>query len=90
MGPPHGPKNLEDFNIAINEIEVSTLLLEQNLAKENLTQGEEQALGVLSKDPHITIKPADKGGAIVVQNTRDYVKEGMRHTHMKDSRKIRY
>ena len=77
MGSPHGPKNLEDF-IAINEMEVSNLLLTHKPAKKNLTKEESQALSDLSKDTHITIKPADKGGAIVIQNTGDYVKEGMR------------
>ena len=40
--PPHGPKNLEDF-IAINEMEVSNLLLTHKPAKKNLTKEESQA-----------------------------------------------
>ena len=59
-------------------MEVSNALLTHKPAKKNLTKGEENALTNLSKDIHITIKPADKGGAIVIQNTRDYVKEGLR------------
>ncbi len=54
------------------------MLLNQNPVKKNLSKAEETALKDLSKDTHITIKPADKGGAIVIQNTKDYVKEGMR------------
>ena len=32
----------------------------------------------LSKDSEIIIKPADKGGAIVIQNTKDYIAEANR------------
>ena len=44
----------------------------------NLTQGELLALKDLSQDTSIIIKPADKGGAIVIQSTTDYIKEAMR------------
>ena len=27
------------------------------------------------KNPHITIKPGDKGGSIVIMNTEDYIAE---------------
>ena len=44
----------------------------------NLTHGESQALKKLSRNKNIVIKPADKGGAVVVQNTLDYINEGLR------------
>jgi hypothetical protein len=44
----------------------------------NLTQPEREALTLLSKNTHIVIKPADKGSAVVIQNTTDYIKEGLR------------
>ncbi|CAJ0931098.1 unnamed protein product [Ranitomeya imitator] len=41
----------------------------------NISPVEKQALDSLRKNKSITIKPADKGGAIVVQNTTDYISE---------------
>ncbi|GFR79239.1 low-density lipoprotein receptor-related protein [Elysia marginata] len=41
----------------------------------NLRNGEKQALNDLKKNKNITIKPADKGGAVVVLNTSDYIAE---------------
>ncbi|GFR64299.1 hypothetical protein ElyMa_005503000 [Elysia marginata] len=41
----------------------------------NLRNGEKQALNELKKYKNITIKPADKGGAVVVLNTSDYIAE---------------
>ena len=44
----------------------------------NLTTGEIAALKDLIEDPLIVVKPADKGGAIVVQDRTDYINEAMR------------
>ena len=44
----------------------------------NLTQGELDALNDLKLDTDLVIKSADKGGAIVLQNRHDYLKEGLR------------
>ena len=41
----------------------------------NLSDRHKSALDNLKNNDSITIKPADKGGAIVVQNTKDYIKE---------------
>ncbi|CAN7948048.1 unnamed protein product [Ixodes hexagonus] len=46
--------------------------------RNNLTSLERNCLRSLSARKEITIKPADKGGAIVVLNTADYIKEGCR------------
>ncbi len=46
-----------------------------NLPYSNLTHNESLAIQELSRDKDIIIKPADKGGAIVVQNMADYKKE---------------
>ena len=40
----------------------------------NLDNDQRKALLDLANDPSITIKPADKGGSIVIMNTDDYVK----------------
>ncbi|XP_040275793.1 TAR DNA-binding protein 43-like [Bufo bufo] len=43
--------------------------------KRNMRLEETKALKELSNNPCLTIKPADKGGAVVVMNTTDYVDE---------------
>ena len=45
----------------------------QNL---NFSPKERTAIQELRDNPHIIIKPADKGGAIVIQNRKDYLMEG--------------
>ena len=44
--------------------------------KDNLSLGEREALTKLKNNKHITIKPADKGGAVVVMNTSEYIEKG--------------
>ena len=44
----------------------------------NLTPGEINALTELRNNTSIIIKPADKGGAIVILNRLDYIAEGLR------------
>jgi hypothetical protein len=46
--------------------------------KSNLTKQEWLALKQLKQNPDIIIKPADKGGNIVIMNTQDYINEGLR------------
>ena len=73
---PTGPRAVEDFisltSKAINESKFFAPT-EQNITKE-----ERAAITALSKNNSIVIKPADKGGAIVILNREDYVKEGLR------------
>ena len=45
---------------------------------DNLTRDENKTLKSLSLNKAIVIKNADKGGAVVVLNTTDYIKEGLR------------
>ena len=44
----------------------------------HLPKCERKAMKSLSGNPNIVIKPADKGGKIVIQDTLDYIKEGER------------
>jgi len=44
----------------------------------NLTPRLREALKRLKNNTEIIIKPADKGGSVVIQNTIDYIKEAMR------------
>ena len=56
------------------------LLNELNIAptykRSYLPKAERNAVKSLSDNDKITIKPADKGGKIVIQDTMDYIKEG--------------
>ena len=70
---PPGSSVLETF-IILNEIELTkstTICPKQH----NLTRAEKDAVSTLAKDNEIVIKPADKGGAVVIQNTTDYITE---------------
>ena len=44
----------------------------------NPTPAERAALTELKNNGNITIKPADKGSAVVVMNTSDYIEEALR------------
>ena len=46
--------------------------------KPNLTKEQRMGLQALTDNPEIVIKKADKGSAVVVMNTTDYLREGYR------------
>ena len=46
--------------------------------RQNITPSQRQTIRDLFSNPDIVIKPADKGGATVVWDKQDYIKEGMR------------
>ena len=74
--PPLGPPNLEHI-IATNELG----LLQKPFTRTkrtNTTPVERKCISDLAKDESIVIKKADKGGAIVIQNRKDYIAEGER------------
>ena len=50
----------------------------RNKPRFNLKKKERQAIKSLNKNSGIVIKPADKGGAIVIMNKEDYKEEGIR------------
>ena len=72
---PTGSANLEMY-ININEMDLGKCRYSVN-NKQNLTTKEKQSLKNLAKDRSIIIKPADKGGAIVI-HTLAYLKEANR------------
>jgi hypothetical protein len=51
---------------------------------QNISKNEKQAIQELNKNPHIIVKPADKGGATVIQNTTDYITEA--HRQLSDTK----
>ena len=73
---PTGSPSLETF-ITINTITLNKTV-NTTIKNQNVTENERRALKSLSKNKDITIKPADKGGAIVIMNTVDYIKEAHR------------
>ena len=68
--------NLEIF-CRQNEVDLLSHKVPKN-NYHNLTRSENVAIRSLSSNKHIVIKPADKGGAVVVMNTTDYINEGLR------------
>ncbi|KAK6175800.1 hypothetical protein SNE40_014189 [Patella caerulea] len=52
--------------------------------RSNLSKDEREALFRLRNNPNIIIKKADKGSAVVIQNTPDYIKEA--HRQLSDSK----
>ena len=74
--PHHGSANLETF-INVNEMDLGKSHFPRT-KNQNVTKSEREALKLLARDPEITIKPADKGGSIVIMNTVDYMKEANR------------
>lgn len=74
--PPQSHKNLEAF-IFLNERDLHKQKLMEPQSK-NLTREEKGALHTLKSDPHITLKQADKGGAVVFLDTTDYIAEANR------------
>jgi hypothetical protein len=75
--PPRNKcKQLETYIDTTNSIIQSSFPLKQH--HNNLTTEEQQALMSLKKNRNIIIKPADKGGALVIQNTIDYKNEALR------------
>ena len=59
------------------ERDVQNALKKKNEYKvhNNLSKAERESLKLLGKDTSIIIRPADKGGAVVIQNTSDYNSE---------------
>ena len=73
---PTGPITLETM-IAINEIHLSYIEAVKP-TKSNLTPNERLALTELQHLRDVVIKPADKGAAVVLMNTTDYMSEAHR------------
>ncbi len=73
---PKGPPTLEAFVIQ-NESSLASIKC-RSPHTNNISREEKGALTELSQNRHITIKKADKGSAIVIQNTPDYVTETLK------------
>ena len=74
--PPMSSSNLETV-ITMNELGLQDSVPARP-CKKNIEHDHLNVLKELSANTNIVIKPADKGGATVIQNRADYVAEGLR------------
>ena len=82
---PHTQRdNCLDLYIAAVQRDIMREYRSHGGKRNNLTKSEKESLKSLGARKDITIKPADKGGAIVILSTDDYIREG--HRQLKDSR----
>ena len=66
----------------LNEMKIE--LANRRRPRFNTTKEERKAMKTLRTNQNIVIKPADKGGAIVIMNKQDYIDEGLRQLANKD------
>jgi hypothetical protein len=74
--PPVPNKTLETFYRAVNNDLIQKNMKYKKLANDNLTKQDRDFLQQLKENPLITIKKPDKGSAVVIMNTTDYLREG--------------
>ena len=74
--PPRIHQSLEVFQKAFKDGLLKSRL--KHKGQPNLTKEQWMGLKELSSNPRIVIKKADKGSAVVVMNTTDYLREGYR------------
>ncbi|KAJ1192072.1 hypothetical protein NDU88_001384 [Pleurodeles waltl] len=66
-------KEVELFETLV-EMDIQRILRDPFKPRDNLTSEQRNALRSLQEGVNITIKPADKGGGVVIFDTRDYEK----------------
>ncbi len=74
--PPRASVEVENY---LHRIEQSFNKLTHKHIFPNLTKLEQKALKELASDPSLVIKNADKGSGIVVEDTQQYIKDGLDH-----------
>lgn len=70
-------QNLDMYITAVQK-DVVRVYAQHRPVRNNLSTDEREALNSLQADTGIVIKPADKGGAIVILDKSEYLEEGMR------------
>eukprot|EP00061_Rhincodon_typus_P010908 g35545.t1 len=73
---PEGPCPwLDIYTQAIRRCVNARFISHAHKVAQNVTQAQHNAIHVLKTNHNIVIKPADKGGAMIIQNRTDYCKE---------------
>ncbi|XP_064468622.1 uncharacterized protein LOC135381512 [Ornithodoros turicata] len=73
--PEHRDRHLDDYIQAVQK-DILKVTSKKGPPRHNLSSEERKALSDLEKRKDIVIKPADKGGVIVVMDTDAYIREG--------------
>ena len=76
--PGSQDQNFDSYRSLTQKELLNELNIPPSYNRFNLPKTERKAIKSLVDNPNIVIKPADKGGKIVIQNTSDYIKEGER------------
>ena len=66
-----------EFFISKNNLDLAECV-PHNTGRNNISKAETTALRELARNKNIVIKPADKGGSVVIQNRQAYLDEGFR------------
>ncbi len=74
--PPRATRTIEDY---LTELPKSLATMPKRPYRSNLKKSERYAISTLYNDKTLTIKRADKGSCIVVENTSDYINNGRKH-----------
>ena len=75
-----------NLDLYIKSVKMETLLQHPKETKHhNLTRTQQKGLQELCDNPHIILKKADKGSAVVCMNAKDYVHEVLRQLSDKDT-----
>ena len=73
------PKASPHYEAYFRKLRMSLSNMQPIHVKANLTKNEHTLLNKLKKDTSIVIRGADKGSCVVVENTPDYIKNGLEH-----------
>jgi len=76
--PPNHDTNLETYITAVRNDILTKISTSRKHTTPNLTKSEKDTLKHLKEQKDIIIKPADKGGAIVIMDKSQYIAEANR------------
>jgi hypothetical protein len=76
--PPIPNKTLETFYRAVKNDLIKQNMIYRKLCPDNLSIKDRQFLKNIRSNPEIIVKKADKGSAVVIMTTSDYLREGYR------------